>query len=160
MKFPTGRALLCVLAILFPALGRAQRPPIKITYYSLFPNDAAVRQQCHDAAVGLVTELRKFPHQEGWTYQIVCDEASWAPAIQHEEIQGDPALIYGATDLYKHTTLLRGSALAGKDAQVSAEHLVAHELSHIALNSANEQVVEAQALNWMKAAPVQVAGVR
>lgn len=64
-----------------------------------------------------------------------------------------------------HTTMLRGSALAGHDPDVTAEHLVAHELAHIHLHSYDEREVETQALTWIKAARkasalTQMAGVR
>jgi hypothetical protein len=58
-------------------------------------------------------------------------------------------MIYGATFLSQHITLLRGSAMAGKDPVVTPGHLVAHELSHISLNSSDEHLAEKQALRWI-----------
>ncbi|HMF63692.1 MAG TPA: hypothetical protein VK608_06345 [Edaphobacter sp.] len=57
-------------------------------------------------------------------------------------------MVYGATFFNSHTTMLRGSAIAGHAANVTAAHLVAHELAHIYLHS-TEQLVDAQATTWI-----------
>jgi hypothetical protein len=159
MKFPIGRALLCVLAILFPTFGHAQ---LSIRYFpSHPPKDGSIPQICLDAGASLRTEMSKFPVPTKWTFVIACDTAAWDNLMALANHADRSRSIFGATNPDNSSTLMRGSTLLGRDEpEMSAEHMVAHELAHIYMHSPNERLVDMQALAWIKANPTQIAGVR
>lgn len=159
MKFPTCRALLCVLAILFPAFGHAQ---LSIRYFpSHPPKDGSIPQVCLDAGAALKTEMSKFPVPAKWTFVIACDTAAWDNLMALSNHADRSRSIFGATNPDNQSTLMRGTTLLGQDEpEMSATHMVAHELAHIYMHSADERKVDMQALAWIKAALVQIAGAR
>lgn len=115
------------------------------------PADGSIPQVCLDQGQALRAQLVKFPHPDTWTFIIACDENAWDDLMALSGHAGSSRVIFGATDPDNHSTLLRGTTLLGKDRVMSPEHLVAHELAHVFLQSSNERRVEDQALDWLKA---------
>ncbi len=120
----------------------------KVQFFSLFPDNPKVRQSCVAEGQELSRQLSRFPRPDSWTFLVICDESSWGSAMTIEH-RGNAANVYGSTDFTTRTTILRGSALLGTDANVTAEHLVAHELGHIFLFTADEKKAEALAMTWL-----------
>lgn len=110
-----------------------------------------IPQQCVDAGDVLTKWLDVFPHPAKWTYVVLCDDSAWSSAMT--KAMSDPGqTIFGATTLDRSLTMFRGTTLLGLgDRRITAEHLVAHELGHIMLNSHNEDRVDALALTWIHA---------
>lgn len=99
----------------------------------------------------------KLPLPKGnWNFVVVCDEVTWqhviaAQAEHLREEDRDPSKgeIYADTILNKKITIFRGYKLVHPDENVLPEHIIAHELAHIYLNSANENKVDRQADTWV-----------
>lgn len=142
------RLMSSCIGIVLGLCGAAIHGQMKVRYFSEQPNDQAVKQQCLSAGVALRKQLDLFPHPEKWTWLVVCDESSWPAAMKAEHVN-NAEYVYGSTYFDTTTTILRGSALRGDDPKVTAEHLVSHELAHIALRTADEYRAEALAKKWM-----------
>jgi hypothetical protein len=109
---------------------------------------------CQEEAAVLARELTSFPRPDKWQWIILCDDAGWHRFLIHRDAM--PQLtgketIYGSTDLAAHMTFLRGSTLLNPDSPLAkADHVIAHELAHIVLNTADEERSEQQALLWLR----------
>jgi hypothetical protein len=120
-----------------------------ITYFSSTPQSPTVRRQCKEAGDALRQQLSIFPHPDSWQFLVVCDDASWTPAMRLEHVN-DAEFVYGSTYFETRTTILRGSGLRNERNGVTADHLVSHELAHIAERTASETRAEFLAQKWMK----------
>lgn len=110
---------------------------------------------CQEQAAVLARELADFPRPDTWHWVIVCDDSGWRQFLRQRD--GFPAdmgvrkeSIYASTHLAAHLTCLRGSTLLRPDSPLAkADHVVAHELAHILLHTADEERAEQRALFWL-----------
>jgi len=87
-----------------------------------------------------------YPLPAMWTFLIACDDAQWSLFLRHEGIILDGRTHYGETDIQGGMTVLRGQTLLHPDAPgATPDHVIAHELAHIALRSDDEDKVESVA---------------
>ncbi|WP_213805773.1 hypothetical protein [Granulicella sp. dw_53] len=108
-----------------------------------------IPQECLAAGAALMHGLVSYPHPAKWTYIISCDDFAWSDTMMAAR-NDRGKLIYGATNPENFTTLLRGSTLRDDgDRRVTAEHLIAHELAHIFLQSNDDAKVEKLAQSWL-----------
>jgi hypothetical protein len=142
------------LFVFFPLLPSVYASAqISIRYFSSQPPaDGSIPQVCLVEGESLRNQLSLFPHPQTWTFVIACDTNAWDDLMALSDHADRGRSIFGATNPNNHSTLMRGSTLLGKDApDMTAEHMVAHELAHIYLHSSNESRVDEQALEWIKA---------
>ncbi|MFL6305249.1 MAG: hypothetical protein ACJ72H_17090 [Candidatus Sulfotelmatobacter sp.] len=94
--------------------------------------------------------LAAYPHPaSGWHFVVVCDDTTWQHVMRKAGIADGPGEHYGETDIEHNLTLIRGAKLTHADMGVSPERIVAHELAHVMLRSADEAKVDRQAFAWM-----------
>ena len=168
MKNP--RQLLAIIelfaaVIMTAATVIAQKPQLNEGYLSgrlaiHFSSDTlkAPSVECHDAEMLLAVTSSTLPLPKGsWTFAVVCDEATWQHLIQANaekllRMGRDPSKgeIYGGTILDRRLTILRGTKLVHPDGNITAAHIIAHELAHIYTGRADEIRVESLALQWLE----------
>ncbi|HEY0795949.1 MAG TPA: hypothetical protein VGD64_09235 [Acidisarcina sp.] len=110
---------------------------------------------CQQQAAVLAENIVNFPHPSKWHWVILCDDAGWRQFLIQQNLlaprNGDQETVYGSTDLAAHLTCLRGSTLLDPDDTVAAaDHVIAHELAHIVLNTRDEDRAEQQAITWLR----------
>ena len=105
------------------------------------PGDAPP-QACVDTAHTIAPVIAKYPHPTQWRWIIACNAMSWDALTQH--LGWDRSNTLALTDQNSHITYLNPKLLP------DAEHIVVHELAHIYLHSADEQLVDDQATRWIK----------
>ena len=108
---------------------------------------------CQEILAVMVPYIQKYPHPDGWKWFVVCDEAAW---VRMQRYQGNqPASgILAITNRPAHSTIIRGSAMLHAydvDYRAQPEHIIAHELCHIYLQSSDESKVDALATKWVAA---------
>jgi hypothetical protein len=125
---------------------------IKIQFLSTFAKNNVVPDECLKERDIILPLMLSYDHPINWTWIIACDEPAWHRVEAHMGqgfINSQPyvtARILASTDLETRVTYVRGFAvLQPFSSQVEAqpEHTIAHELSHIILNSHDEAKVEA-----------------
>jgi len=93
---------------------------------------------------------KKYPLPLTWEFLIACDDAQWNLFLRHEGINLDGRIHYAETDIQDGITVLRGETLLHPDAPGAApDHVIAHELVHIALRSEDEARVESVVQEWL-----------
>ena len=96
---------------------------------------------------------KNYPLPVSWKFLIACDDAQWNLFLRHEGINLDGRIHYAETDIQDGITVLRGVTLLRPDAPGAApDHVIAHELAHIALRSEDEDKVESMAQEWLSLA--------
>jgi hypothetical protein len=108
--------------------------------------------ECQAEAAMLTAALGRYPHPARWTYIVACDEQAWHLVLTHLGLQNQTTEAYGETDISPgvELTYLRGSAwLLPPSPEVTADHVIAHELAHAVLATGDEQQAEAQARTWL-----------
>lgn len=95
--------------------------------------------------------VSEYPHPAAWKYADVCDESSWRQVVREfAPVASDPDTVYGITLPSSHITFFRGTRIAkARPDEPTPDHIVAHELAHIYLNSPDDSVVDALAKEWM-----------
>lgn len=150
-----ARGLACVVAIalvlIFEALLPAQT---SFRFYAKrVDNGQPAPAECQDEARILAEYINSFPHPDSWTWIIACDEESWRALEMRLGVlaEAEHKEIFAETDRHYHRTFIRGytllHALVGMD--MSAQHIVAHELAHAVLDSGDERAVDDQAMRWI-----------
>lgn len=112
--------------------------------------------ECMQEIKTVIVVGSRLPLPKGnWNFVVVCDEVTWKHLIDAQkehlrEEDRDPSKgeIYADTLLDQKMTIFRGYKLVHPDDNVAPEHIIAHELAHIYLNSANERKVDEQAGKW------------
>jgi hypothetical protein len=105
---------------------------------------------CRQEQAVFVNTFAEFPHPSIWTYVIACDDNQWENVLLHIGVQPS-MLTYAATIRGRQVTYFRGSTFLHPDLPGSeSRHVIAHELAHIYLNSADDAKVDALAHQWMK----------
>ena len=128
-----------------------------IQVISSFGANRGMPTECQQQVSVLHTLLDAYPHPADWSYFVVCDELAWQRVLTHLGVVGNALAHYGETALDVRMTFFRGPTLIHPDlAQASAEHVVTHELAHIALLSGDEARVERQAELWVKAHRLEI----
>jgi hypothetical protein len=113
-----------------------------------------IPQSCQDESKVLQKALTVYPQPSNWTYVIACDDHAWQFALTHMGLDEHDGKHYGETDFDPQirVTYFRGSTFIAPDSpEATGDHVIAHELAHIALKTHDERKAEAQALAWMKA---------
>lgn len=109
---------------------------------------------CVQAEAVLIPLLVKFNAPRDWTWIVVCDEAAWGRVEQHAELHRQNqqlGLILGASFLPDRLTYVRGYYLLHQLNPFDVpEHIIAHELGHIMLNTSNEDKADKKASELMK----------
>jgi hypothetical protein len=104
------------------------------------------RQQAHVFAESLV----RYPRPAAWHWVLVCDEAGWRRFLRLSG-RGEQDSIYASTDLAGRATYLRGAKLfSASGFGVGLNHVVAHELAHIWLNTEDESKADELARAWSR----------
>jgi hypothetical protein len=97
-----------------------------------------VPAECRDEAHVFAGSLVRYPRPVSWHWVLICDEAGWRRFLRLSGRREDEA-IYASADLESRTTYLRGPKLLYPgDFGVRPDEIVAHELTHIWLNSSDE----------------------
>ncbi len=114
--------------------------------------DGLTPKSCQEVLAVLLPTIQAYPHPNGWTWFVACDEDAWA-RIQRQQGNQVGSGILAITNRPAHATILRGSAMLhaySEDPRAQPEHIVAHELCHIYLQSSDESKVDDLATRWMK----------
>jgi hypothetical protein len=124
---------------------------IKIQFLSTYAKNNVIPDECLKERKIILPLMLSYDHPANWTWIIACDEHAWDRVEVHMgQVFPTPtpnvtARVLAITDLETRVTYIRGFAvLQPFTSQVEAqpEHTIAHELSHIILNSHNETIVE------------------
>lgn len=138
-----------IFALVLSAVSAHAFGQTKVSYYSQLAKNGQLPAQCTIAGNALLKGLDLFPHPATWTYVVICDDASWTQVMKLQGIC-DIQHVHGNTNPETKTTFFRGTTLRGEDKYVTAEHVIAHELAHVYLNSRDEIAVEAKAIDWLQ----------
>jgi hypothetical protein len=109
--------------------------------------------QAVDEAKVFASIAPKYPmSQKTWHWIIVADDMMWNHLVLHLGCNPNTGYsIYGVTDLGTKTTFFRGSTFLRPDqSEANPQHVIAHEMAHVYLQSRDEAVVDATAQAWMK----------
>jgi hypothetical protein len=112
-----------------------------------------VPRSCDDQVQVLKAALAVYPHPSSWTYYVVCDVDTWEKLVAryNGEARSRFVSVYGMTFLTAKVTILNGKQLVDyTSSDPKPDHIIAHELAHIYLNSGNEQVVDNLSLQWIR----------
>ena len=114
----------------------------------------AAAAACSQQRAIIVAVIDAFPRPDKWMWIVACDEASWE-VLQARTRRADrkEAMIMALTDLTAGRTFVRGYyVLHPVDERdlAKADHIVAHELCHIYLHSADEMRVDALSQRWFR----------
>jgi hypothetical protein len=138
-------AVLLAVVVLFASAVRSEAQ-IKIQFFSTFAKNNVVPTDCLKERDIVLPVILSYDHPANWTWIIACDEPAWKRVEVH---MGQMNSVHGqtlaSTDLETRMTYVRGVAViqpftAAFEAQ--PEHTIAHELSHIMLDSHDEAKVE------------------
>jgi hypothetical protein len=106
---------------------------------------------CQDILAIMLPLIQAYPHPNGWTWFVACDEQAWVRIQRHEG--NDPTSgILAITNRPARATIIRGSAMLHAydiDYRAQPEHIIAHELCHIYLQSSDESKVDDLATKWL-----------
>ena len=95
---------------------------------------------------------------EHWHWVLLCDDPCWQHLLTHLDRRGES--VYALTDLEGATTYVRGHTLLRPDNDLArADHVIAHELAHIAIHDRDESSAENLALAWLRH-PIAETSVR
>jgi hypothetical protein len=113
---------------------------------------------CRQEAVTVRTIISEYQHPDAWTWVIACDEPSWNVLALHLRLLTPMQEVFAATDRKNHITYVRGYTLLHplRDYPTIPENVLVHELVHADLNSADEDLVERTAQQWIKERPKQL----
>jgi len=96
------------------------------------------------------TIAKNYPLPASWKFLIACDDVQWGLFLRHEGITLDGRTHYAETDIQGGMTVLRGETLLYPDAPgAMPDHVIAHELAHIALHGEDEAKVESITQEWL-----------
>ena len=114
--------------------------------------DGVTPTSCQEILAVLLPKIQAYPHPNEWTWFVACDEAAWA---QVQRLQGNQlgSGILAITNRPAHATIIRGSAMLhaySDDYRAQPEHIIAHELCHIYLQSSDESKVDDLATRWVR----------
>ncbi|MBB5060968.1 hypothetical protein HDF16_005704 [Granulicella aggregans] len=141
------------------AFASGQLPVVPSTLF--IPKNGQATDECQRELQTFKVIASRFALPRKWRFYVVCDEASWDSYVHHIRVEKHLAPstpVYGVTYLDAGYTIMRGPKLLRPDALTTPEHIVAHELAHIYLQSIDEISVEALAMLWLagnNAAPIQ-----
>lgn len=113
--------------------------------------DGRTPESCQHVLAVLLPFIQAYPHPNNWTWFVACDEPAWA-RIQSQQGNQVGSGILAITNRPAHATMLRGSALLhaySNDYRAQPEHIIAHELCHIYLQSSDEPKVDDLATRWV-----------
>jgi hypothetical protein len=121
-----------------------------ISVVTVFPHPhAQLPAVCQAQADILSQTIQRYPHPEAWHWVLLCDDPAWQHLLTHLDRRGEA--VYALTDLEGSTTYLRGATLLRPDnAQARPDHVIAHELAHIALHDRDESLAEQLASGWLR----------
>ncbi|MBB5061532.1 hypothetical protein HDF16_006268 [Granulicella aggregans] len=108
-------------------------------------------KSCQEILAVLLPYIQAYPHPDDWTWDVACDAAAWA-RIQLRQGNQVGSGILAITNRPAHSTIIRGSAMVhaySGDFRAQPEHIIAHELCHIYLQSSDEYKVDALATRWV-----------
>lgn len=119
---------------------------------------APLPRSCEQQVAALKGELSSFSLPAQWRWIIVCDDASWQSLMLKRDgrrgadlAAGASEMVYASTDLAAHLTIVRGTMLLDPDSLLARpEHVVAHELGHILLQTEDEGRAETWAIQCLK----------
>ena len=114
--------------------------------------DGLTPKSCQEVLAVLLPNIQAYPHPSDWTWFVACDEGAWARIQSHEGNQLGSGIL-AITNRPAHSSIIRGSAMLhaySDDYRAQPEHVIAHELCHIYLQSSDESEVDALATQWVK----------
>lgn len=121
----------------------------------------AIPSECQLEAQVFKQIASVYPHPKtGWSFVVICDEDSWNAALRRMGINDPLREHFGETDIDHDITYIRGWSLVHYRAGYpTRDHIIAHELAHIMLNSRDEQLVDTTARRWVnRRDTVEIAG--
>lgn len=113
--------------------------------------DGLTPSSCQEVLAVLLPKIQAYPHPSDWTWFVACDEAAWAQ-IQLRQGNQIGSGILAITNRPARSTIIRGSAMLhaySDDYRAQPEHIIAHELCHIYLQSSDESKVDDLATRWV-----------
>lgn len=123
--------------------------------------DGQTPESCQQILAVLLPYIQAYPHPIGWTWFVACDEAVWARIQKHQGNQVGSGIL-AITNRPALSTIIRGSAMLhpySDDYRAQPEHIVAHELCHIYLDSSDESKVDELATKWVNERKLKHLGV-
>ena len=109
-------------------------------------------KSCQDVLAVILPSMQAYPHPASWTWYVACDEAAWSKIQSHQGNQVGSGIL-AITNRDARSTILRGSAMLhaySRDYRAQPEHVIAHELCHIYLQSSDEYKVDEVATRWVE----------
>lgn len=109
-------------------------------------------QTCVDTYRIIKPLISSYPHPESWTWIMACDDRTWTGLLQHLGQESAGQYIYALTDQENHITYVRAEGILhpAQGPVSEPDHVIAHELAHIYLHSADERLVDHQAIDWQR----------
>lgn len=140
--------LACIFTLLLSVSSLAQNKVQVIS--SVAKTGSPVPAICLQQAQTVISIIKQFPHPDNWTWVVVCDEMAWQRWEQHISWNEGGSPLLALTDRASKVTYLRGDAILhpAMPAAARPEHVIAHELGHIMLNSSDESAVDKLAWQW------------
>jgi hypothetical protein len=142
--------LLMIFCALCACAQNVSLPKAVINVVTAFPHGrASIPETCQSQADLLWQTIQRYPHPENWRWILLCDEPAWQRVLTHVDRASEDT-VYALTSLDARTTCFRGSTLLRPDrVEAQPDHVVAHELAHIALHTPDEDRVERLARQWL-----------
>jgi hypothetical protein len=114
-----------------------------------------VPEECHEEAHNFAQSLVRYPRPLLWHWILVCDDAGWQRFLRLSG-RAEGVEIYASTDLLGRTSYVRGSKLLNPcELQVNPDVILAHELAHIWLKTADETRVRDLVRSWQRAVEME-----
>lgn len=153
MKVRKNPLTLCAVLLALVITGAVAHAQSKLLLFSSTTKAGQpVPSVCIEQEQVLRKLLAKYPHPANWTYVIACEDTAWAQVERKVGIVENSSYVIGLTnyDPGAYITYFKGSTLTTCTVgNCESDHVVAHELAHIALRSRDEAAVDALAQTWM-----------
>ncbi len=150
------------LALLTLSIAEAQNNLVTI-WSSQFRNAGPISRECLDQTQEFLRLARPFPYPRNWRFVVVCDEFTWKRFIRQSDQYRAGVEVYGSTNLRGKITYIRGWALTHVDLTSGAPspaRILAHELAHVILGTADDRKAEKQAIAWLEDSNLPVYPIR
>jgi hypothetical protein len=119
----------------------------KILFYSTFAKNGVNPAECLQESAIVKPLIERYGSPVDWTWVVACDDPAWERIQARTSLAGVNGVV-GMTDLANHRTFIRGYVIIHPFNNTSdghPGHIIAHELGHILLRTANEDQAERKA---------------
>jgi hypothetical protein len=146
------RLVAVVIGVVIGLTSYAIQAQTRIRYVQISAAGGPPSDLCKQEGELVQSYAGNYPHVDRWTWIVACDEFSWRALLQHVGIDQSDRMVFAATDRAHRFTYVRGFALLHPpdNFAVVPEHVIAHEIAHAYLDTADEALTESQVRKWEK----------